>query len=235
MFDPQFNLISEAIFASPNTGEGFISLALVDVNGDRKPDLIALSSAPSSTGQGQIVGALWVFAGNGDGTFQPGVNSALPGTFPGIGYTSFAVADLNGDGKPDIAAVSFTGTTIALGKGDGTSRRCPMAPCRYGERFEYCLSSIAAADHNGDGKADLVLGPIQSFNPYVNGVAVAIGNGDRTFQPPIIFSARLNAPGIGANQIALGDVNGDLIPDIVTAAGTILLGDGKGGFPSRRD
>ena len=132
--------------------------------------------------------------------------------------------------------MSFTGTTIALGKGDGTFTALPNGALPgLGSDSNIDLSSIAAADLNGDGKADLVLGPIQSFNPYVNGVAVAIGNGDGTFQPPIIFSARLNAPGIGANQIALGDVNGDLIPDIVTAAGTILLGDGKGGFPSRRD
>ena len=36
-------------------------------------------------------------------------------------------------------------------------------------------------------------------------------------------------------SVAIGDVNGDGIPDIVTAGGTILFGDGKGGFPSRAD
>ncbi len=138
VFDPQFNLLSETIFASPKSQEGFVSLALADVNRDGKPDLIGLSSAPSPPEGGHTVGALWIFAGNGDGTFQPGVSYPLPGN-PQTGYASFAVADLNGDGKPDLALANDAGVTVALGKGDGTFTVLPVGA------FPGC------AEHNAHG------------------------------------------------------------------------------------
>ena len=58
---------------------------------------------------------------------------------------------------------------------------------------------------------------------------MALGNGDGTFGAPV--SIEVNAGG----RLAIGDVNGDGNEDIVTEGGSILFGDGKGGFPTRRD
>jgi hypothetical protein len=248
LYDSQLSLISETSVSDPGS-YGFRSLALADINNDGRPDLIAVSLAQAGEGVYSLlnVGRLWFFAGNGDGTFQTGVSSSLPGDFLMPGYTSFVVADLNGDGKPDLALTGGQGvTTIVIGKGDGTfaflpanavatlpSAKLPFDPTGPG--------SIAAADLNGDGKLDLVFGPY-SMGDTPTGVAVAMGNGDGTFQTPTFFPARLTSYALGASQIALGDVNQDGIPDIVTSGGaspgygvTILFGDGKGGFPSRRD
>ncbi len=177
--------------------------------------------------------ALWTFRGNGDGTFQPGVRQSLFQSAVYSGVPSLAVGDLNGDGKPDVAillgfAVPYL---IALGNGDGTLTVLPDAALQQGGSSQ--PNSVALADFNGDGKLDLVIGPL--FNPFnQSGVGVAIGNGDGTFQPPVLYSALIGYFA-GAGQIAVGDVNGDGIPDIVTSGGSILFGDGKGSFPSRRD
>ena len=249
LYDSQLSLISETSFADPS-GYGFLSLALVDVNGDGRPDLIAVSIGQAGQGVESLlnVGRLWVFAGNGDGTFQTGVGSLLPGNFFKLGYTSFVAADLNGDGKPDLALTGASGvTTIAIGKGDGTFTFLPASAVASLPTAKLPFDptpgsgSIAAADLNGDGKLDLAFGPF-SMGDASTGVVVAMGNGDGTFRTPAFFPAQFTAHAVGANQIALGDVNQDGIPDIVTSGGTpaafgvtILFGDGKGGFSTRRD
>ena len=58
-----------------------------------------------------------VLLGNGNGTFQAAVN------FPtGAGPNSVAVADVNGDGKPDLIVANYYGSTVSvlLGNGNGT-------------------------------------------------------------------------------------------------------------------
>ena len=62
-------------------------------------------------------------------------------------------------------------------------------------------------------------------------VAIALGKGDGAFAAPSVLSI---APTYQGTSIAIGDMNGDGIPDIVTP-GTILFGDGKGSFPTRQD
>jgi MBG domain (YGX type)/FG-GAP-like repeat len=80
---------------------------------------------------------------------------------------------------------------------------------------------VMTADMNGDGKLDLVASG--------NAQAVFLGNGDGTFQAPMITSG----PG-SASAAALGDFNGDGKPDLAVASSfggvTVLLGNGDGTF-----
>jgi FG-GAP-like repeat len=69
------------------------SIALTDVNGDRKPDLVVANEGSSTVG---------VLLGNGDGSFQG--QQAFP---TGSGPTSVAVGDVNGDGKPDLVVANI--------------------------------------------------------------------------------------------------------------------------------
>ena len=83
--------------------------------------------------------------------------------------------------------------------------------------------SLVAADLNGDGKLDLVGGV------YSGGVAVLLGHGDGTFALRLIYPS-----GTGllddAFSVAVGDINGDGIPDIVSSDGSVFIGKGDGTF-----
>jgi hypothetical protein len=91
-----------------------------------------------------------------------------------------AVADFNGDGKPDIVAVGYGGEsgynlTVILGKGDGTFG-APISSLIEGEGT---LSPVAVGDFNSDGKPDIAVANTLNHN-----IGVLLGNGDGTFGPP---------------------------------------------------
>jgi hypothetical protein len=94
-------------------GFGAASVALSDVNGDGKPDIVVSNCSTSAVGCAHADGDVAVLLGNGDGTFK------TPTTFGSGGTTPFgvAVADFNGDGKPDIAAANCVGNQCGTGAG----------------------------------------------------------------------------------------------------------------------
>ena len=135
-----------------------ISVAVADLNGDGKPDLVITNN------QGNGNGSVGVLLGNGDGTFASIVNYASGGFAP----QSVAVADLNGDGKPDVLVSNSSSNNVGvlLGKGDGTFQ----APLIYSSGGNLPLS-VAIADVNGDGKPDLVV-----VNNGNNSIGVLLNN-----------------------------------------------------------
>ena len=241
IFDQHLQLVSEkqvGALSQDVLPMSYISLALADVNGDGKLDVVA-EYITYIDGEG---GGVQVLFGDGLGGFEPA------GGFPLSGYVygSIAIADLNGDGMPDIVAgtqaqeYSAGGSVVvALNKGNGTFVTSTILTPKIGP------AAIAIADLNGDGKNDLVYltgpGTTDALNEVLNEVVVQLGRGDGTFAPPAVFPVNIasmlpefNAP-YTSGDIAIGDMNGDGIPDIVTNGISILLGDGKGGFPTRRD
>ena len=95
--------LGDGTFGSPTyqRPDGANSAAVADINGDGKPDLVASLGLGSSPNPSAYV---TVLAGNGNGTFQPPVDFAhgLP-TYPGYdNQPTLLLADLNGDGKPDL-------------------------------------------------------------------------------------------------------------------------------------
>ncbi len=188
------------------------SLLEADINGDGNPDLVGASTS-----------GVEVLLGNGDGTFQ------APVLYPAKSKpTSIALADFNGDGHLDLAVQRAFGDAVVLllGKGDGTfTGEKPLALGFEPMRLE-------AGDFNGDGRADLAFlankgGPLE--------IAVLFGNGDGTFQAPVIASSTVS----GLVSLSVADFNGDGRDDIVSgfdaATGDILLlsGQSDGTFKTR--
>jgi hypothetical protein len=84
------------------------SVAVADLNSDGKPDL-ALASQCLPDGC-STDGAVSVLAGNGDGTFLP----ALIYDSGGTGAHSVALADVNGDGNPDLLVANAISNTVGV-------------------------------------------------------------------------------------------------------------------------
>jgi hypothetical protein len=186
------------------------SVAVADVNGDGKPDLVVVNNCADSS---CVNGNVGVLLGNGDGTFQPAVTYDSGG----LDTYSVAVADVNGDGKPDLVVANYCTDSgclngnagVLLGNGDGTFQ----AAVSYLSGGQYA-DSVAVADVNGDGKPDLLVANGCAFNQTLcaNGSAgVLLGNGDGTFQAAVSYLS----PGQFALSLVVGDVNQDGIPDLL--------------------
>jgi hypothetical protein len=138
------------------------------------------------------------------------------GGFPSVG-------DVNGDGIPDIVAVGLSETvSVLLGNGNGTFRSAIDA----GPSWENMTGGVLL-DLNGDGKLDLVIAGGPNGHRAPCGIGVCFGNGDGTFQLPVLYQAGSD---IFANNPVVGDFNGDGIPDVVEAGSSgVWLFTGKGG------
>ena len=216
VFDAGLNLIAEA----PVTGVW--PLVFVDLNGDGKPDIVGTQQMHDGST------ALAVSLGNGGASFQPPVYYPIPGSGAIGSQVAVAVADLNGDQKPDLVVLATFYSTVSIytGNGDGTFQAGRALASLNGG------TALAIGDLNGDGKPDLV---VASADPstYTPVIQVALAAGDGTFGIPVSFP--VTSAVLGVSAIAIGDVNGDGIPDIVASGISILFGDGKGGFANRRD
>jgi hypothetical protein len=174
------------------------SIATADFNRDGKPDLVVASTS---------LNTFSVLLGNGDGTFQAPINTAIP-----VPTGALLVGDLNGDGKPDV----LTGNGLSyLGKGDGTF----LAGVPSGAPAPGPFDTLA--DFNGDGKLDL----------FTIAAGIQLGNGNGTFQ------ALLPLPTGALTGFVVGDFDGDGKLDVAGFGGTstnpelqVLFGNGDGTF-----
>jgi len=134
--------------------------------------------------------------------------------------SGMVAGDFNNDGWPDLAVSDRQNSVggITLGAHHG----------RFGASNDYPTGNdprgLATADLNGDGNLDLVT------PKYSGGVSVLLGNCDGTFEPNIDFG--IERPCL---HVAIGDLNGDSIPDFVTDWNAeqdvqVFIGRGDGAF-----
>ena len=206
-------------YVTYSTGWNPYSVVVGDFNGDGVPDL-AVTSAGVTTNMVSIL------LGNGDGTFQSHIDSAIGGL-----PASVVPGDFNGDGKLDLAITDYSVATgqpsleLMLGNGDGTFQAPIALPAA--DVTGSNSGCLIAADFNGDGKLDLA-----GTNQLATSAEVLLGNGDGTFQTHHSYNTGFS----GCTQA--GDFNGDGKIDLVVAGGNtvrVLLGNGDGTFQPHVD
>lgn len=162
--------------------------------------------------------------------------SAQSATFTRTDYpilgNNHIVADLNGDGFPDLAATAAFGVGVMLGAGDGTFR--PRVNFSTGAQSQ----DLAAGDFNSDGRVDLAV----SLNSFEFSLALLSGNGDGTFNAPVMFAntaTQDDSPAIvatdldndGRLDVVLAHILSCFVSPCVAARNiTVMLGLGDGTF-----
>jgi cysteine-rich repeat protein len=206
-----------------STGSYPHSVKLADVNGDGELDAIT-ANRNSDT--------ITVFLGNGNG-FDPGSSYSVVVGMGGDQPYDLAVADLAGDANLDVVTANYASDNVTLLVGDGTGAftATTLLSTMSGPGGDAPIA-VKVADVTNDSTLDIV-----TANRNSDDVTVLEGLGSGNFAPAAVYTTRVGAGGDGPEAIALADVSGDTVPDVITANYisddiTVLTADGTGGLNS---
>jgi hypothetical protein len=219
-------------------GTGFVSGSVVNWNGNpRATTFVTSSQLTASIAAADVASAgtatVTVSSPSPGGGVSTPVFLSITNPFSQITFATssfgnpvnpwwMVAADLNGDGKLDLATSNANSTvSVFLGNGNGT----------FQAEKDYVVTSsrddvvaIAAVDMNRDGKLDLVVLLVETQQ-----VGVLLGNGDGTFGAAVLYSTNSSGP----NSMVTGDFNADGNMDVAVLNNgestiSILLGNGDG-------
>jgi hypothetical protein len=203
-----------------------LGLAAADLNEDGKPDLAVAANV-----------RLYVFVGNGDGTFTP--SAASPVSVPSPPYDDFgspylgpvAIGDFDHSGHLGLALGMLQNEAALILLGDGAGTLVPSS-ASFANAFGQPTTAISTADFNADGNLDLAIA-----NQISGQSPVALGYGNGAFNATgVLYSGGFSA---GATA---GDFNADGKLDVAVASSgvhanssqgsgvTVSLGNGDGTF-----
>jgi hypothetical protein len=182
-----------------------------DVTGDARADVVGFRD-----------GGVWTAINNGDGTFQP-AKFALDNFGYNQGWRLDKhprfLAKLTDNPRADIVGFGDAGVWTALSNGDGTFQQAKFVIADFGYDHGWRVDRHPRflADLTGDGRADIV-----GFGN--DGVWIALGNGDGTFQAPAFVVGDL-----GYNQGWRVDKHPRFVADLTGDGRADLLGFGQAG------
>ncbi|MBK8260315.1 MAG: VCBS repeat-containing protein [Nannocystis sp.] len=228
---------------------------LIDINGDGRPDIVGFADAgvkvSLNRGDGTFgaptlvvpdfgykAGGWRVFEVGGPDTMDLILEQAFFVPGPGIDTIGHprTLADLTGDGRPDIVGFADWGVKVSYNDGKGAfSSPKPILP-NFGQDAGWRVHGHIRelVDLTGDGRADII-----GFGD--GGVWVALNTGAGLFQPPKLvleeFGYEAGGWRLDEHPRSLADLTGDRRPDIVGFANAgvfVALNNGNGTFGKPR-
>lgn len=180
-------------------------VAAVDVNGDGRPDLIRARTYVS--GPPPHSGYIEVRLQNADGSFATAVQYGVGNDPWGI-----AVADVNGDGRPDIVVANTNSFDVSILVQSASQPGTFLAALNVPMAAGTIPQGVAIGDLNGDGRADIAV----AVYGTINGAVVLL----QSPGPTLAFggSRTLTTSG-GATAVAIGDLDRDGRPDLAVSHG----------------
>ncbi len=190
---------------------------IADVNGDGKPDIVETCDLSNS---------IYTLIGSGTGTFAagPSTSTGSPGPCGGqSGIGGFALADFNGDGKPDIFVAGYNGSganaCTFLGTGSGAFTNAGASTFTDAPAF----GPIAVGDFRNVGYPDVITGASGTYGFLLNN-----GTAITSFGSAVVY---------GANPSLIAAFNGDGNLDYADIGSTAvygLAGNGNGTFAAAK-
>jgi len=211
-FTPSKGAITKDDFMPPvafDTGGGCTAMAITDLDGDGKPDLVTLNQS------NQSISVLRNTSASGSitaGSFAPKVDFS---TGANGGRFRIAIGDLDGDGKPDVVVAG--NTTVSIFR--NTSTIGSITTSSFATRVDLDdvngPYSIAISDLDGDGKPDIAVSNGSSGNAISiwRNISTIGSITTSSFEPRRDIGDKSLLP--GHYCIAIADLDGDGIQDIV--------------------
>lgn len=186
------------------------SMTAADLEGDGRLELVLATAGPSGYGS--------CFVGPGVAVLTPQPNATWPEIDYPVGTMSWAVAvaDMNGDGRPDIVSANASGSFSVLFN-QGPAAQSLFAPAQtYGILFSG--GQLFLKDMTGKGSPDVVVS-------NVDGLQVLPNLGDGHF-----LLGNLIDVGLIVGRVAVADLNRDGIPDFAYLGQPLCGGNASTGF-----
>ena len=217
-----------------STADAQHTLTTTDWNSDSRADLVVIRRSGTATGRTEL------YILDGASTFQRLLLTTGTALRPTDDRHEFSLADVNGDGRPDLIVVQKSGTAggrteVRVLDGASFFQRyltevvTPLGPTDDRHRF-------TTADWNTDGRADLVV--VQKSGTASGKTEVRVLDAATNYQTYLQEFVTARAPMRSRDEVTMTDWNGDGRPDLVVTAVssadgrrlTVQILDGATGF-----